>query len=173
MLFNYMYSTAPRPPSPSAASTTPLAGYGYGLPLSRLYAKYFNGDLNLSSVEGYGTDAIIYMRVFPNEANELLPIYNKTSYHKYSSSVPIADWSDPSQTTGLHGAFHKVGQHRMFTSRASKNTARTTPTTTGARSYSTASIAANSVLFQPLISKIYPRKDSQRAAHVIQAVPSC
>lgn len=42
-LFNYMYSTAPKP-SASAAATAPLAGYGYGLPLSRLYARYFQGN---------------------------------------------------------------------------------------------------------------------------------
>ncbi len=36
-LFHYLFSTAPRPSmTPSKA---PLAGYGYGLPLSRLYAR--------------------------------------------------------------------------------------------------------------------------------------
>ena len=51
----------------------------------------------------------ISLQVFPDAANELLPIFNKTSYHKYSQSIPVGDWSNTSQTTGLHGAVHRVG----------------------------------------------------------------
>jgi len=32
---------------------------GLGLPLARLYAKYFGGTLHLAPMEGYGTDGYI------------------------------------------------------------------------------------------------------------------
>jgi len=99
-LFHYLFSTAPRPSmTPTKA---PLAGYGYGLPLSRLYARYFHGDLILNSYDGYGTDAVIYLKALTHEATELLPVFNKTSTKQYRSAIPTADWTDPtfSQVTG-------------------------------------------------------------------------
>ncbi|KAF9452806.1 26S proteasome subunit P45 [Macrolepiota fuliginosa MF-IS2] len=39
-----------------------IAGLGYGLPMSRLYAKYFGGSLDLFSLEGWGSDAFIKLR---------------------------------------------------------------------------------------------------------------
>lgn len=51
----------------------PLAGLGYGLPISRSYAKYFGGDLIVVSMEGYGTDAYVYLRRL-GDSQEPLPI---------------------------------------------------------------------------------------------------
>jgi pyruvate dehydrogenase kinase 2/3/4 len=37
-----------------------MAGYGFGLPLTRLHARYFGGDMQIISMEGYGkTRALI------------------------------------------------------------------------------------------------------------------
>jgi len=100
-LFNYLYSTAPTVGGSADSLSPPLAGYGYGLPLSRLYARYFQGDLTLMSAEGYGTDALIYLKAMASEANELLPIYNKTTQRQYTTSHQTNDWSNqlhPSST---------------------------------------------------------------------------
>ena len=52
---------------------SPLAGLGYGLPISRSYARYFGGDVSLMSMEGYGTDAFVYLTRLGN-TREPLPI---------------------------------------------------------------------------------------------------
>lgn len=43
------------------ANVATMAGYGYGIPISRLYARYFGGDLQTISMEGYGTDAYLHL----------------------------------------------------------------------------------------------------------------
>eukprot|EP01137_Pigoraptor_chileana_P002856 Opistho-2@42295 len=97
-IFTYLYTTATPPPLEGDASTdmnhAPLAGFGYGLPLSRLYARYFGGDLNLISMEGYGTDAYIYLKVVAAEAGEVLPSYNsRDTPQKYAQSAnQFSDW---------------------------------------------------------------------------------
>ncbi|KAG6910899.1 hypothetical protein DXG01_006582 [Tephrocybe rancida] len=39
-----------------------IAGLGYGLPMSQLYARYFGGSLDLMSLEGWGTDVFLKLR---------------------------------------------------------------------------------------------------------------
>ncbi|XP_025056273.1 pyruvate dehydrogenase (acetyl-transferring) kinase isozyme 1, mitochondrial isoform X4 [Alligator sinensis] len=94
-LFNYMYSTAPHP-RVETSRATPLAGFGYGLPISRLYAQYFQGDLKLYSFEGYGTDAVIYIKALSTESIERLPVYNKSAWKHYKANHEADDWCVPS-----------------------------------------------------------------------------
>ncbi|XP_036422271.1 pyruvate dehydrogenase (acetyl-transferring) kinase isozyme 1, mitochondrial isoform X2 [Colossoma macropomum] len=76
---------------------TVKAGYGYGLPISRLYARYFQGDLKLYSLEGYGTDAVIYIRALSTESIERLPVYNKSAWKHYKTIHEADDWCVPSK----------------------------------------------------------------------------
>eukprot|EP00760_Papus_ankaliazontas_P015370 PhM_4_TR16487/c0_g1_i1/m.77295/K00898/PDK2_3_4; pyruvate dehydrogenase kinase 2/3/4 len=69
-VMSYMYTTAEAMLTPAGVPSTggsPLAGYGYGLPVSRLYARHFGGELEVTSVEGYGTDALLYI---PNSVGD-------------------------------------------------------------------------------------------------------
>ncbi len=61
-----MYSTAPKPCSDGFKNDkkeTVISGFGYGLPIARLYARYFQGDLTLASVENLGTSAYVSLKV--------------------------------------------------------------------------------------------------------------
>jgi pyruvate dehydrogenase kinase 2/3/4 len=76
-IWTYLYTTAI--PPDSLADTpyhsdfhAPFAGLGYGLPISRLYARYFGGDLQVISMEGYGTDAYLHLKRLDN-TEALLP----------------------------------------------------------------------------------------------------
>mmetsp|Transcript_21174 Transcript_21174/g.72142 ORF Transcript_21174/g.72142 Transcript_21174/m.72142 type:complete len:400 (+) Transcript_21174:422-1621(+) len=70
-IWTYLYSTARSPLQDFDAAggedgPAVLAGYGYGLPLSRLYARYFGGDLQVISMESYGTDAYLHLNRLGN-----------------------------------------------------------------------------------------------------------
>ncbi|XP_034751207.1 pyruvate dehydrogenase (acetyl-transferring) kinase isozyme 2, mitochondrial-like isoform X2 [Etheostoma cragini] len=95
-LFSYMYSTAPRP-SIGDKHRAPLAGFGYGLPISRLYTRYFQGELQLYSIEGYGTDAVIHLKALSTDSVERLPVFNKTALRHYKLSLEADDWCVPSK----------------------------------------------------------------------------
>ena len=64
-IFTYLYSTASNHVDEQTdlgtGDSVTMAGYGYGLPISRLYARYFGGDLQIISMEGYGTDAYLHL----------------------------------------------------------------------------------------------------------------
>eukprot|EP00939_MAST-03C_sp_MAST-3C-sp1_P003501 g3501.t1 len=65
-VWDFMYSSANLPENgnidvPDLGSSPVLAGYGVGLPLSRIYAKYFGGGLHIMSMEGWGTDAYVHL----------------------------------------------------------------------------------------------------------------
>ena len=107
-VFEYAYTTASVPVIPGeeqqqndehTKASTPMAGFGYGLPLARLYARYFNGELTLSSIEGFGTDAYIFLKTTPGEASEILPCYSfiaaQRAYDNKNNGEDLS-WSKPS-----------------------------------------------------------------------------
>ncbi|KAI9847118.1 MAG: hypothetical protein M1838_001022 [Thelocarpon superellum] len=48
--------------SASGGGSSSIAGLGYGLPLSRAYAEYFNGGIAVQSMWGWGTDVYLSLR---------------------------------------------------------------------------------------------------------------
>merc|ERR1719263_1085102 len=73
-VWSYMYSTASKGEGQDFVTEgTPLAGYGVGLPLSRLYARYLGGSLSLMSMPGVGTHAYLYLKRIESEAREEVP----------------------------------------------------------------------------------------------------
>lgn len=84
-IFRYFYSTAPSASAALASSAelpedsgaqdfsrgVPLAGLGVGLPLSRLMARWFGGDLAVMSLDRWGTDAFVFLRRLGDTAEPL------------------------------------------------------------------------------------------------------
>jgi len=99
-VFLYLYTSATRVKlgggdfGGTTSNSTPMHGLGYGLPLSKLYAEYFGGDIKIASVDGYGTDAFIYLKALETDAKENLPIYNARSAMKLKdTTIQVDDWT--------------------------------------------------------------------------------
>ncbi|PIA17417.1 alpha-ketoacid dehydrogenase kinase [Coemansia reversa NRRL 1564] len=43
------------------AAVSPLVTFGFGLPMSRIYAKYWGGNVNVHSLPGHGVDAYVQL----------------------------------------------------------------------------------------------------------------
>ena len=60
---------------------------GFGLPLARIYARYFGGELTLKSMEGYGLDAYLQLPRL-GDACENMPLPVKFSPGELNSNPP-------------------------------------------------------------------------------------
>jgi len=96
------------------AAGSRVAGYGVGLPLSRLYARYFGGDLELKSMEGFGTDAYLHLNRLGSNC-EQLPSRVQVSPAERDSSWTGVEEGD-SQITSEEETFLKE-QLRAFRER--------------------------------------------------------
>lgn len=77
-LFQFGYSSNPVSNVDNCGNTvSPMAGLGYGLALSRLYTRYLNGNLVLSSAQGKGTTSSIVYPLSPALAVERVPKFTK------------------------------------------------------------------------------------------------
>ena len=80
-IWKFAHSTADQEEGNSDFGTDEISGAnirGFGLPLARIYARYFGGELTLKSMEGYGLDAYLYLPRL-GDACENLPLSVRTS----------------------------------------------------------------------------------------------
>lgn len=75
---------------------SPLAGFGCGLPLCRLYASYLGGNLTFVSMPVYGTDAYIQLRRIGDQ-EELMPsdVWLKPNVHSQPAPASQRNRMDP------------------------------------------------------------------------------
>ena len=114
-IWQYAYTTAPTPllelDTSGTAPTTrrsALAGFGMGLPLSRLYAQYLGGRLDVRSLEGHGTDCYLHLSRL-GAACETVPAMVSTSpAERESTPAPGATPHDSYSMRGLSEYEHAV-----------------------------------------------------------------
>ena len=53
-----------------------MTGFGFGLPLSKLYCEYLGGNMHINPIDGVGTDIYIYLK-----KNEVYECFNNIYYY--------------------------------------------------------------------------------------------
>jgi len=68
-VWKYGYTTAP------SDGNRDLCGYGFGLPLSKLYAQFFSGDIHIQTLYGHGTDCYVNLNHLIQEGTKPMSSY--------------------------------------------------------------------------------------------------
>jgi len=90
----YLYSTGVDEPAANLNNpiTVPMVGYGFGIPMSKVLARYLGGDVVIRSMESYGTDAFIHLQTDPNKLFEVLPVYTSKTESFYKTKNMVNEW---------------------------------------------------------------------------------
>ncbi|KAF8820274.1 ATPase/histidine kinase/Dna gyrase B/HSP90 domain-containing protein [Cardiosporidium cionae] len=65
-----------------------LAGYGFGLPLSRVFARYFGGDIHLQTCFGIGTDVYISLNHIGDQEEAIYFEEHRDLMNSHNLTVP-------------------------------------------------------------------------------------
>jgi pyruvate dehydrogenase kinase 2/3/4 len=93
-IWKFAHSTSPSLEQETEFAKDSFSGgkiRGFGLPLARIYARYFGGELTLLSMEGHGVDAYLYLPRLGYQC-ENLPDLVKTSPGEGDSTVAARDF---------------------------------------------------------------------------------
>jgi len=88
-IWKFAHSTSPSLEQETEFAKDSFSGgkiRGFGLPLARIYARYFGGELTLLSMEGHGVDAYLYLPRLGYQC-EKLPQLVKTSPGEGDSTI--------------------------------------------------------------------------------------
>lgn len=112
-IFSYFYTTAPPQfndeDGTDFSREVPMAGLGVGLPLSRVYARYFGGDLQVISMESYGTDAYVFLRRLGDAAEPLSECANGSQLGEFAArSLNVGAGGQHSAGSSIKGAVDAI-----------------------------------------------------------------
>uniref|UniRef100_A0A7S1UXM2 Protein-serine/threonine kinase n=1 Tax=Grammatophora oceanica TaxID=210454 RepID=A0A7S1UXM2_9STRA len=99
---------------------------GFGLPLARIYARYFGGELTLKSMEGYGLDAYLYLPRLGDSCENLpSPVSNSPGGRdSYPTTITTSSTSNSTSSTSSSksssSSFSSTTNTRPFSTNSSQ-----------------------------------------------------